>query len=131
MQIASNCMNDITRAITMQTVARENFSLDLERNLFSGPAKGMQCLRGESSSTTPVRQGLIAPCSAMRAEFGAATSFDRRTQLLIASGLVAGITPLSKRKRLPQETLDFASSQLAGDAAERQNQDCLFLSVHQ
>jgi hypothetical protein len=49
-----------------------------------------------------------------------ARSYDRRIRLLIASGLIAGITPMSIRRRSPQQTLDFALSPLAGDGAANQ-----------
>jgi hypothetical protein len=41
-----------------------------------------------------------------------------RTQLLIASGLIAGITPTSTRKRSAQATLDFAFSKPDGGAVD-------------
>lgn len=127
MLTASNCMSDIILAITTQTAARESFSSALVRNLCSGQTPVTPCSHGESSSTTRDRTASIARCSETRVQFEAVTSFDRRTRLLIASGLVAGITPLSKRKRLPQKTLDFVSLQLDGEDAEKRSQDFSFL----
>lgn len=128
MLTASNCMSDIILAITMQTAARESFSSALVKNLCLGQMPVTPCSHGESSSTTRDKPASIARYSETRVPSEVVTSFDKRTQLLIASGLVAGITPLSKRKRLPQKTLDFVSLQLAGNAAEKQSQDSLFLS---
>lgn len=61
-----------------------------------------------------------APCSETKGHISVRNSFARRTRLLIASGLIAGITPTSIARRSPQRTLDFAFSKPAGgDAGER------------
>jgi hypothetical protein len=57
--------------------------------------------------------------SVTKARTLAANSYAKRTQLLTASGLIAGITPTSIRVALPQETLDSASSKQGGTAVEK------------
>lgn len=52
--------------------------------------------------------------SETKAHIKAANSYDRRIRLLTASGLIAGITPLSERKRFPQQTLDIVLSKQGG-----------------
>jgi hypothetical protein len=52
----------------------------------------------------------IAPCSETSRRTAARTLSGKRTRLLMRSGLIAGITPTSIRKRSPQLTLDSAFS---------------------
>jgi len=68
----------------------------------------MRALCGETSTTTAASKESTVPYSATKAATGAATSYAKRMKLLIASGLIAGITPTSIRKRSAQRTLDFA-----------------------
>jgi len=78
----------------------------------------MPSLSGATSSTTAGKTGSTAPCSATKAPTDPQTSYAKRMRLLIASGLIAGITPSSERKRSAQRTLDFAFSEPGGDDAE-------------
>ncbi len=64
------------------------------------------------------KQASTAQCSAMRVNTYRHCSYAKRMQLLMQSGLIAGITPMSTAKRWSQGTLDFASSQQVGDDAE-------------
>ena len=49
----------------------------------------------------------------------AALLFKKRMRLLLRSGLVKGIIPLSMRKRSDQLTLDTVLKEPGGDSAER------------
>ena len=67
---------------------------------------GVQDDSGETGST--------APSSAMRAGTGAATSYAKRMRLLIASGLIAGITPTCVRSgRLSEPWILLSRRRLA------------------
>jgi hypothetical protein len=86
---------------------------------FSGLRKRMQCGSGETSTTIAGSKGSIAPSLGMSQRIEARNSYAKRIKLLIASGLIAGITPTSTRKGSPQGILDFALRSRAGvDAAE-------------
>lgn len=79
-----------------------------------------QCLFGDDSLMTVVRPESTAPCSATSHATLAVSLSDRLMQSLISAGLIAGITPLSIRKRYGQAILDFASSKQDGnDVGER------------
>jgi hypothetical protein len=103
-----------------------------KRNQFVGPGEKVvlrtetltRSGHGESSSTTADSKASTVQCSAMNQRIAARTSYAKRIKLLIASGLIAGITPTSTRKRSPQRTLDFALSKPAGDTAAEPKADC-------
>lgn len=76
--------------------------------------QAMQCLCGAHSSTAAESAALTAPFSVMKARTEVPSSYAKRMQLLIACGLVAGITPTSTRKGSDQLTLDFALSRQDG-----------------
>lgn len=73
-----------------------------------------------------VRKALTARYSEMNPRSKAASSFDRRTRLLTVSGLIAGTIPLSMRRALNQQTLDFASLPPDGDTVEELEKTCTF-----
>jgi hypothetical protein len=75
---------------------------------------------GESSSMTADRKASTAPSSGMSRNTAARISYAKLTRLLMQSGLIAGITPMSIRRRSVQQTLAFVLSAPAGvDATER------------
>jgi hypothetical protein len=92
----------------------------------SAPAKSSCCApsqatpssAGESSSTTVDSGESTAPSSATSRRTAARALFAKRIRSLIAGGLIAGITPMSIRKRSAQRTLAFASSLQDGADAE-------------
>lgn len=67
---------------------------------------------------------LTVPCLGMKGRTKARHSWNRRMQLLIVSGLVAGIIPTSMRKQSGQAILDIAFYEQAGASADRQKVDC-------
>ena len=93
----------------------ESNLLDQGSKLSFAQKQAMQCLCGAHLSTAAENAALTAPFSVMKARTKAPNSYAKRMQLLIASGLVAGITPTSVRKGLNQLTLDFALSKQDGD----------------
>ena len=113
--IALNSMNDTTRLINTKTEDAGFCLLGQGKRSSSVPPKETPCSYGEDSKTTVANTASTVQCSAMKADTSAANSYARRMRLLIASGLVAGITPTSTRKRSPQATLDFALSPQDGD----------------
>jgi hypothetical protein len=78
----------------------------------------MHCLFGETSSTIADKSESTAPSLGMKERIAARTSYAKRTQLLMRSGLIAGITPTSQRRKLGQGTLDIASSRPDGNDAD-------------
>src|SRR5262245_52662302 len=116
--IALNSMSAITAATHTQTADSENSSSDPERRLSFALSQPMPSSSGVSSSMTADRTELTAPSSETSPDISARNSYDKRMRLLIASGLIAGITPTSRRKRSSQQTLDFALSKQAGGDAE-------------
>jgi hypothetical protein len=106
--------------INIVTVGCACFSADLVKRSCCEPWPATPCSFGENSKTTAASTASTAPFSEMSRATKAATSFDKRMQLLMQSGLVAGITPTSTRKRYGQQTLDIAFSQLGGVDAEQQ-----------
>ncbi len=94
---------DIIQPTNTLMAGDENCLLGREKKLFSEPPQQTPCLSGENLKTTLDKPELTALSSATKALTKAANSFDKRTQLLMRSGLIAGITPLSIRKRLRQQ----------------------------
>jgi hypothetical protein len=101
MSPASNSTNGTTPATPTRTAGSGANSSVRARQSFSAPETPMPCLFGESSSTTADNAASIAPSSETKRP--AATSqvslLDRLTPLLIARGLVRGITHSSIRKQ--------------------------------
>ena len=123
---ALNSMNVTTRPINTRMDESENSSLAPERRSSLEQPAETACSYGESSLTTAGKTESTAPSSETRASTGAATSFDRRMRLLIACGLIAGITPSSVRQRSNQLTLDIAFSWQDGEDAAGLNLACSF-----
>jgi hypothetical protein len=124
---ALRCMSGTTaRTATLMVESGRNSSGRVKRSC-SEPIGPMLSLCGGSSLTTAETSApengstaSTAPRSATSQRIAARTSFDRRTRLLIASGLICGITPTSMRRGSGQGILGFVSVRPAGDdAAER------------
>ena len=111
---AWNSMNGTIQRTDMRTGESESCSSDQGKNLSSEQKQATQCLCGGRSSTPAANAVSIAPSFVMRARIEAPSSYDKLTQLLTRSGLVAGITPTSERERSSQLTLDFASYEQGG-----------------
>jgi hypothetical protein len=109
-------MNDITLPIDISDSCGNSSGQD--KKLFLELSQEMQCSYGAGSLMTVDNPGLTALCSETRGRILARISFGKRIQLLTASGLIAGITPLSVAKRSNQATLDFAFSWQDGESAE-------------
>ncbi len=97
-----------------ETAEKENYSQVQAKKLSSAQKQAMRCLCGEDSSTEAANAVSTAPYSETKAFTDPVILYNKRIKLLIASGLVAGITPTSTRKRLRQKTLDFALYRQAG-----------------
>src|ERR1700743_907413 len=80
------------------------------RRLYCVPGRGMPTLPGETSSTTANRTECAAASSETSPYTKAQDSFDRRAQLLTASGLIAGVIPMSMRRLSGHGILAIASS---------------------
>jgi hypothetical protein len=98
-------------------------SLAQEKRLFCVQNELMPSSFGESSSTIPDSKELIVLCLEMNPHTAPQTLFAKRIRLLIASGLIVGITPTSTAKKSAQQTLDFAFSPLGGADADGQRED--------
>ena len=103
-----------------ETEENENCLRGREKKLSSAQKQRMRCLCGDDSSMEAANAVSTAPYSEMRETIDPAILYARRMQSLIASGLVAGITPLSTRRQSPQATLDFAFSKLDGGEQDEQ-----------
>ncbi len=120
----SNSITGIIAPMNTKTAEKGNCSQDQAKKLSFAQKQEMQCLCGAGSSTAAANAVLTAPYSETKASIDPATLYTRRMKLLIASGLVAGITPMSERRRSPQATLDFALSQLGGnDSTDEPEED--------
>ena len=115
MSIVWNCTTDITLHINTGMDENENYLLGREKRLSFAQKQRMQCLCGDVLSMEAANAVSTAPYSETKANIDPATLYGKRMKLLIESGLVAGITPTSTRKRSNQQTLDFALSRQDGD----------------
>jgi hypothetical protein len=115
---ALNSMSGITAATNMRMAENEKFSSAPVKKSFSEPSTQMPCSLGDGSLMTAANAESTAPFSETKAHTLVANSYAKRIRLLIASGLIAGITPTSVRKRSNQATLDFAFSKQDGINAE-------------
>jgi hypothetical protein len=120
---ASTCTTAITQPTSTQTDVSENCSQAQAKKLSSAQRQAMQCLCGEGLSTQAANAVSTAPYSETKAITDPQTSYARRIQLLMRSGLVAGITPTSVRKRSDQQTLGFASLQPDGSDVAKRGKD--------
>jgi hypothetical protein len=119
----STSTNGITRLGTTLTDESASSSSALVKRLCSEPSGLMPSLSGGTSSMTAAKKESTAPSSVTKDAAYHRASYAKRIRLLIASGLVAGITPTSIRKRSPQRILDFALSRPAADAAGEPKED--------
>lgn len=95
----------------------------------SEPMRETLFSHGVSLDTAPmVRPASNAPCSETKARTNRPSLSDRLTPLLISSGLVAGITPLSIRRKSGAAIRDFASLPLVGGGAGSRRAGCSSLN---
>lgn len=120
---ASPSMSGITVATTTLTDESEHRCLAPEKRSCLEPSQQTQSLDGASSLMTQDSKESTAPFLETREHIKVRNSYDRRIRLLIASGLIAGITPTSVRKRSGQATLDIAFSRQDGGSAEEPKAD--------
>lgn len=111
-------MKDTTPYINTQMAANESNSSAQAKKLSFAQRQQMRCLCGAGSSTALENAVSTAPYSEMKESTDPRTSYAKRIKSLIDSGLVAGITPTSTRKRSPQQTLDFALLPQAGNDSD-------------
>ena len=117
-------MNDITPATNTEMDESESCSANQGKRSFCDLQQEMPWSFGESSSMPAGKPALTVPSSEMSRATKAANSFDRRMRLLIASGLVCGITPTSIRRQLGVAIPAFVSSWQGGENMERPKVDC-------
>jgi hypothetical protein len=86
-----------------------------ETNSCSEPKTETLVLSGVDSSMIAGKLESIAQSSETSPTGYRHSSFAKRMQSLMKSGLIAGITPTSIAKKSNQATLDFVSSQLDGN----------------
>lgn len=113
-----------TAAPATPTDESPNCSSVPEKRSFSEPHAAELSGRGVTSLTIPAKSGSTARSSATKPVRSAANSYDKRMRLLIASGLIKGITRSWTPSLFDLETPDTASSQLAGSGAERRRAAC-------
>ena len=108
--------------MTTETDAHDSDSAVPEIRSSCEHRQGMLFSFGINSETPALTNGQavrrpesIVPRFAMRERLAAATSYGKRIELLMSSGLIAGITPTSTRKRLGADCLEDVSSLLVGD----------------
>lgn len=97
-----------------KTEEKESCSLGQEKNLCYEPGRETQCLFGVGSLTILDNAGSTVQFSGTSQTLKAVNSFEKRMQLLLKSGLIAGIIPLSMRKGSGQITLEHVLLQLGG-----------------
>jgi hypothetical protein len=105
------------------TIQRGNIAMGGSGNCLSVQEKKSSCVPspvtpvscGVSLSTMAGKQGLTALSLGMKERIAARYLWRKRIGLLIASGLIAGITPLSIRRGSGQLTLDAVFRRLDGD----------------
>lgn len=122
MSHAGHSMNSTTPATIIATDENQQDLLAQETHSFSEHHQAMLFSSGENSSTSASttepegnKRALTAPRFGTLERTRAANSYAKRTRLLIESGLIAGITPTSIRKRLGADCREHASSLLVGD----------------
>lgn len=114
-----------TRRIATQMVASANCSAAPEKRSYCEPLTVQPSLFGDNSKTTALtsapensRTASTARPSGTKGRTRVHSSFVKRMRLLIASGLIGGITPTSTRKGSSQRTLATAFYALGGADAE-------------
>lgn len=118
MQLASIYMNGITAPISTKTEGKENSLPGQEKKSSYELDLGMPFSSGATSLTNQDRKELIVLFSGTNQNTDHLTLSDRLTPSLISSGLVAGITPTSIRKRLGVPIPAFALNLLDGSVLE-------------
>src|SRR5215207_3630943 len=111
-------MRDITPPTSTPTVESDGNSSDLEKRSCCEQPTQMPYSSGESSLTIAAKQESTAPSSETKGYVRVRNLYAKRIRLLMSSGLIAGITPTSIRKRSGQQTLDFAFCKPVGEGAE-------------
>ena len=111
--------------MSIRTDASGDYSADQAKTSFCEPAQATLFSSGESSETTALtdeqdsrRPESTAQRSAILEQKRAATLYAKRIELLMQSGLIAGITPTSVRRQLGADCRAHASSLLVGDMYE-------------
>ena len=115
--------SDTIRLTAIAMAEEESCLLALEKGLFFAPLRETLSLFGESFEMPADSRELTARRSATRESYAAQNSFVKRMRLLMKSGLVRGIIPMSMRKKSGAGTQDIVSSVLVGGAVEKQKVD--------
>jgi hypothetical protein len=102
---------------TTKTAGGPNSFVAQERRSFCVHGEETLCLFGESSKMIRDKKELIAPSSATNRPIKVVSLSDRQTPLLMQSGLIKGITPMSMRQKSGQLTLGTATNSLDGNVA--------------
>lgn len=102
------CMSDTILHTNMQTGGCAVCSRGRVKKSSCEPEPETPDLFGEASSAIGSSRGSVAPSSATKARSYRPSLSDRLTLSLIRSGLVAGITPTSIRRRSRAEIRDSA-----------------------
>lgn len=100
-----------------------NFSAAPEKRLFCGHGNVMPDGSGGDSRMPADNQASTARCSATKASTKQASLCDRLTPLLMSSGLIYGIIPMSMRDASGQLTLDAVLRPLDGVIADERKAD--------
>jgi hypothetical protein len=123
---AENFMSDITPLTNTETDESRKSLSGQENTLPFEPDQGTLFLFGENSGISVLtngqggrRRGSTVRRSAMKERIRAANLFDKRTRLLIAAGLVKGITPMSIRNECGAPIPDFVFCGRDGAGAEK------------
>jgi len=95
---------------TTKTDADPNSFADPEKKLSYEHGKETPYLFGESSRMTLVSLESTAPSSETKARIKVVSLSDRQTPLLMQSGLIKGIIPMSMRRKSGQQTLDIVTN---------------------
>src|SRR6185369_6749448 len=114
----SSCATTVCATTATGAESVTDASSDQGTSWFCAQSEQTPSSSGAASSTTAGSRASTAPSSATRASTYRHCSFAKRMQLLMQSGLIAGITPTSIAQRSPQAILAFASSARGGSDAE-------------
>jgi len=130
-------MSGTIPAVDIVTVDRGDYSADQAKNWYYELPRARHSLSGESLRMIVLtvgpatdNQASTVRRSGMRERTAAQNLYNKRMQLLIASGLIAGITPTSIRNGSDQRILDIAIYRLDGGDAAEPTAGLSFLSGH-
>ena len=126
-QPCSPSMSATIPRINTATGAGENSLLDPGKKSSCEQKEAQPDLFGVISSTEAGSKESIVPFSVTKAKSYRQTLSDRLTPSLISSGLVAGITPTSTRRRCGAGIPDIASFGLDGRGAGKQKEGYSYL----